>query len=108
MRKTTRGIEIDTIKQYNAGQRWDWAFSVRGQVFGFDRKEDYDYWWGRALDIAQRQTELMREVDLESDMDVQEALEDSDSEGFWERVFTRRNEDPNERLVDDVDPKHRE
>lgn len=94
----------DVVDKYNSVPAY--RFSIRGQVFSFEERQAYQEAFSRAMGIADKQTRWIESGRSSEEFDLEEALRDSDTEEQFEMQFT--NEDPNERLVDDVDPKHRE
>lgn len=103
MRHTTTSRMNDVMDRYNSVPAY--RFSIRGQVFSFEDRQAYQEAFSKAPEIAARQTRWLESGRSLEEFDLEEALRDSDTEEQLEFQF---NEDPNERLVDDVDPKHRE
>lgn len=79
MRHTTTSRNNDIIKSYNSGA---YAFSIRGQQYVFPTRDEYLEAFSHSLDIAKEQ-----ERQIESQMDIEEALEDSGQEKQYELNF---------------------
>ena len=79
------------------------SFTARGMTFNFKNKEDYLRGLENLLRVEGRREAAQGYI-------TEEMILDADTQHQYDLFldYQARREDPNERIIDDVDPKHRE